>query len=289
MLHVEAWLHARAWSFQKHRIETPLLGRSQRLEARALTQLRPHSNPQKRKQPFFSAEPLKLSTRRRTLRSPGNRSVRRQRPAGGSTPQPFLPRRLSARARRVGVPGSPNLWPVLSSVTPPAGGFLPFSGARLGPKGREEFQGRDGSGGGHVAKACGRFSPLREGDAGPGGGCLHSGDVTGRRRWQRPRGRGPRGGSQDEPQGRMRRPGAKVGNPSASLLRWGWLAVARPALGTGWGGSPLGPTAGPASEHSGVARWTIWVEEEEWNVPRGGICTFRRWGCRALGAPDTEH
>lgn len=182
MLHVEAWLHARAWSFQKHRIETPLLGRSQRLEARALTQLRPHSNPQKRKQPFFSAEPLKLSTRRRTLRSPGNRSVRRQRPAGGSTPQPFLPRRLSARARRVGVPGSPNLWPVLSSVTPPAGGFLPFSGARLGPKGREEFQGRDGSGGGHVAKACGRFSPLRAGDAGPGGGCLHSGDVTGRRR-----------------------------------------------------------------------------------------------------------
>lgn len=106
MLHVEAWLHARAWSFQKHRTETPLLGRSQRLEARALTQLRPHSNPQKRKQPFFSAEPLKLSTRRRNPSQPGKQ--KRSPPAAGRGQHtPAFPASEAERPRPAG--GSPRV------------------------------------------------------------------------------------------------------------------------------------------------------------------------------------
>ena len=41
-------------------LKLPPLGRSQRLKVKALTHLRLHSNPQKRKQPLFFNRPLKL-------------------------------------------------------------------------------------------------------------------------------------------------------------------------------------------------------------------------------------
>lgn len=91
-LNVERWLPARAWSFQKHRNCLPL-GDPSASGAIALTQFRLHSKPQKRKQPFFSAGPLKRSTRPGNTSEP-NRSGLRQRPAGDGRPQPVQPRGL---------------------------------------------------------------------------------------------------------------------------------------------------------------------------------------------------
>lgn len=164
---MERGLPARAWSFQKHRNCLPLgdpsrnclpLGDLSASGAIALTQFRLHSKPQNRKQPFFSAGPLKRSTRPENTSEP-NRSGLRPTAAGRGRQTPaFSAAGAAARAPRWGSPGPPNLSQVFCSVAPPAQ-LIPFSGCRLGLQGRG-FQGGDGSWCGRLANCYGRFMPL---------------------------------------------------------------------------------------------------------------------------------
>lgn len=168
----------------------------------------------------------------------------------------------AARAPRWGSPGPPNLSQVFCSEAPPAQ-LIPFSGCRLGLQGRG-FQGGDGSWCGRLANCCGRFMPLigkLEMLAKSAAACIPAksrGGGGGLAASARAAGAGPAPGKDARSQGRgPLRLQAGLGSAGA------WPAL--PGVEMGSGSGPLGPAAGSASEHNGVAGLTICMEGEKRN------------------------